>query len=203
MRWLVAVGVLVLACSHEEPPSLPGPPPPSAIDVEAVAMASALRAYYPVVRVVDDSFEPAVTCSKGAKGNKPAIAKCIDLLDDVLAKAAAALPRTASLSDCALVVGKACAAAITAAQAEKGMDPRKRRGISFGDMHDAMAPCAAKLFRVGMNSPGDAAKPSQVEGHLGLRDDEEPGPATYAKNRAGHLWTATGREIDRATLELR
>lgn len=216
-RWLVLLGILVMACEKKTSPD-PGsnreasqPLASSAdarnvelattlIDRDAVAMAGALRQFYPWLRVADDLNGEWMKMEVGphALDRRSLIA----LRDGGLRKVRAKLPSDEHLSGCALDVARAVETAIDEAIADRAALPSKAKPMPFDEINAGWATCAASLFRVGSaDAPTDRARPAEVEGHLGLEDDGDPFNFQKEPNtpRMGHLWAATGHEINRST----
>jgi len=166
-------------------------------------MARALRDFYPLVRFADERLEDARRCEAVAAGAAERKA-CGDAYYTAVANIRKTMPSDSSLAGCAQLVSHGVRDQLDRALGEKRAPMGKLVGVSWSDLHESYGACAAQLYRVGaMNEPTDPAKPSEVETHIGLRSGERFSVAQFDEDRTGHLWTASGREIDRKTLELK
>lgn len=209
--------LVTCSCRSSDPTSAPSPPasiepvpapvgfaaPSDAKGIEAVAMAKTLRVYYPVLRAADDAADAATTCVGGNPREKVAKAKkCVAPLAESLTNGLGRLPGDARKQGCSRVVEQAVQAALADLKQRVDAAGTWDTGIEFGAFHEATKSCAA-MFRCGaLDKPEEACTPAQLEGHLGLRDDAEPSPSTFAADRPGHLWLADGREVKRETLDV-
>jgi hypothetical protein len=205
--------VLLTSCNSknhtDESSAAQTPPPASHAPIaltgeaaEAIDLAKALRLYYPFAREADDAAEAATACVGGNPRAKPTEAKkCAGPLAAAISAIRTRVPDGAGLTGCPRVVAQSTAAAIDDLQKRATHGGIWDTGVEFHDMHSALESCSTK-FLCGAFAPQTPCTPPELEGQLGLRDDEAPSPATFAKARPGHLWLADHREVNRQSLEI-
>jgi hypothetical protein len=174
-------------------------------EADAVAMATALRSYYPLAREAQENAATFRGC--GADINLTEWNKCRAEYLASLNELKGRLPSDADVSGCALVVVGAVRRTLDVAIQSANPNPDETPGPRMTPLHEALGECTNRLFRFGSVScrHGTARilEPLELLGQLGLRDDELPGPTTFNKPRGGHVCLATERELDRATLAIK
>lgn len=175
-------------------------------EVDAVAMAKALRSVYPLAREAQECTTKLGRCRTGAELS--VINKCAAEYVDSLNQLKGRIPADADVTGCSLIVVRGVRRALEVAiHMAEYPDPDAVPAPPMSQVHEALRECTNRLFRFGSVScrRGGARilEPLELLGQLGLRDDELPGPETFNKPRGGHVCLATERELDRATLTVR
>lgn len=147
-------------------------------------------------------YDAALKCVGGNVREKPAKAReCAKSLEGKVAAIRARSPAADQLSGCARTVADSVRGALADLEERTKGGSDWDLGVEFKKMHDDYRSCAGRLFRCGsLKTLPDPCESKDLEGQLGLRDDEHPGPDTYRKRRMGKLSLADGRELDPETL---